>query len=193
MGCPTSAKRSVSSFAEFPGGISVFLLGNYVSPKVLALVEPLVAAHGVELVDVEWASSPHGKILRVTIDNDNGVTVDNCIALSRDISTALDVEELIAEKYSLEVSSPGLDRALKVARDFERQIGRMAKAKLIAPAADGQMALRGTIEAVDGDVLRLNVDGNICETTVDNIREAKLVFDIPSQPKKQNNRRKKNR
>ena len=126
-----------------------------------------------------------GKILRVTIDRDRGVTLDDCAAVSRDLSTALDVEDLIDLKYSLEVSSPGLDRPLQTARDFARQAGRLVKVKLIAPAADGQMALRGDIlgASPEEDTVRMEVDGKTHVVATDNIRSAKLVFELPAQPK----------
>jgi ribosome maturation factor RimP len=183
---------------------------------VRALAEPLVAAHGVELVDIEWASSPGGKVLRVTIERpipiapdsapiapdsapiapdsvsgeDNsgqstggdapgGVNVDDCARVSRDLSTALDAEDFIAPAFNLEVSSPGLNRPLRSARDYRRQLGKLAKLKLIEPAADGQRVLRGTIAAViDEDVIEMEVDGKQHLMRLDNVREAKLVFEI---------------
>src|SRR5690606_12555219 len=112
---------------------------------VRALVEPVVAAHGLELVELEWASGRQGLVLRVVIDHPEpppaepaapaaleagGVTLDDCVRVSRDLSTALDVEDPVAHSYSLEVSSPGIDRPLRSARDFRRQVGRLAKVKL---------------------------------------------------------------
>src|SRR5947208_4927737 len=113
---------------------------------VRAVVQTVVAAHGLDLVDIEWT----GGVLRVFIERrdalerpDSGVTVENCVGVSRDLSTALDVADLIAHAYSLEVSSPGLDRPLTRPADFQRHVGRLAKIKLHAPASDGQLALRG--------------------------------------------------
>lgn len=180
---------------------------------VRALVEPVVVAHGLELVDVEWQSTHHGQVLRVIIerplDEDGpgdateaaaeeaaaegdppgltpiaGVGLGDCVAVSRDLSTALDVEELVDARYNLEVSSPGLDRPLKTARDFRRQVGRLAKVKLLEPAPDGQRVLRGTIVRADDETFEMNVDGNPHRVRLANIDVAKLVFELPQQPKK---------
>lgn len=171
-----------------PGGVDL--------DAVRALVEPLVAAHVLELCDVEWTSSPHGKVLRVTIDSDAGIKVEDCVRVSRDLSTALDVSEIITPAYSLEVSSPGLDRPLRTLRDFSRQIGRLAKVKLKAPAHDGQHVLRGTIVSVqqdDGDspLVNMEVDGNPHAVVLDNIREAKLVFELGNSSKATRDSRKR--
>ena len=161
---------------------------------VRALVEPLARSHGVELVDVEWASGPQGRILRVTIERDDGgdlapmaagvspqaagsgVTLDDCVQVSRDISTALDIEDVVrSSAYSLEVSSPGLDRPLRSRRDFHRHRGLLAKVKLLQPAADGQRVLRGTIVSCEEQLL-LSVDGKEHTVALDDIAQARLVY-----------------
>jgi len=171
---------------------------------VRELVEPVVIAHGLELVELEWQSTHHGQVLRVTIERPledgevaedivsdpsgltpiAGVALEDCVAVSRDLSTVLDVEELVDARYNLEVSSPGLDRPLKTARDFRRQVGRLAKVKLLEPAADGQKVLRGTIVRADDESLEMIVDGNRHQVRLTNIDAAKLVFELPQQPKK---------
>jgi ribosome maturation factor RimP len=178
---------------------------------VRAVAEPVAVAHGLELVDVEWASTHHGMVLRVIIERPlstdrlssdslgepppkpseptvSGVALGDCVGVSRDLSAALDANETIDAKYNLEVSSPGLDRPLTTTRDFRRQLGRLAKIKLVEPAADGQQVLRGTIQSVGEDESRptvcLLVDGNVHEVTLENVQLAKLVFELPSQPKK---------
>jgi ribosome maturation factor RimP len=158
-----------------------------------ALIEP-------ELIDVEWTSNHGGLVLRVFIDRpeaassseassapaavdappQESVTLQDCVLVSRDLSTALDVQDPLTQRYSLEVSSPGLDRPLKTARDYRRQLGRLAKVKLHEPAPDGQMVLRGTIlSAADGSV-EMDVDGNRHRFSLDNVREARLVFELGS-------------
>ena len=163
--------------------------------EVRALVEPLVEAHGLVLHDVVWTTSPAGPILRVTIEHElpadlelvssvgvplqvQGVSMENCVAVSRDINTTLDAIDLIDRAFSLEVSSPGLDRPLKTERDFQRQLGRLAKLKLKAPAPDGQMVLRGTLRAFIDGCVTLLVDGNEHTVALDNIQSAKLVFEL---------------
>jgi len=167
-------------------------LGRQVDVDALrAFVQPVVVAHGLELVDVEWASARGGQILRVYIERPDvsgatrraGVTVDDCAAISRDLSTALDVEELIDRAYHLEVSSPGLNRPLKTIEDFRRQIGRLAKVRLLAPAPDGQTVLRGTITGANDTGFDMDVDGNGHQVALQSVRDAKLVFEVGGQSK----------
>ena len=160
--------------------------------KIRALVSPLLLVHGLDLVDLEWTTGPLGRVLRVIIERPvaagdalgSGVTLEDCVQVSRDVSTVLDVEDIVGPAYSLEVSSPGLDRPLKRAADFRRQLGKLAKLKLVEPAADGQRVLRGSIAAVEDDLVRMDVDGKPHEVRIDNVKEAKLVFELGAQPKK---------
>lgn len=167
---------------------------------VQELCAPLVAAHGLSLYDMEWASSPAGKVLRIFIEKTDaageplgGVNIDDCVAVSRDLSLALDATELISVPYNLEVSSPGADRPLKTARDFMRQVGRLAKLKLKEPAHDGQRVLRGKLLGVEGDIVSIEVDGNHHAVEIANIQLAKLVFELGSQKKKSHKRRPRKR
>lgn len=153
---------------------------------VRALVEPIVQARGFGLWDLEWT----GSILRVFIEHPAqakdplaGVTLDDCAHVSRAVSLALDEADLVPGAYDLEVSSPGLDRPLRNAHDFKRQVGRLAKCKLKEAATDGQMAFRGTILSVVGDAVEMEVDGNRFSVALANIREAKLVFEVGAQAK----------
>ena len=91
------------------------------------LLQPLVDAHGFELVDVEYVKEAGNWYLRAYIDKENGITVDDCEEVSRALSDLLDEEDFISENYILEVSSPGLDRPLKKEKDFARSSARMLK------------------------------------------------------------------
>jgi ribosome maturation factor RimP len=155
--------------------------------KVRALVEPLVTAHLLALVDIEWATSPSGRVLRVVIerpgvaagpDGQAGVTLEDCVNVSRDLSTALDAVDFIPMAYNLEVSSPGLDRPLKSEVDFVRHVGRLAKMKLAKPAVDGQVVLRGTILGVEGGTISIEVDGKTHAVPFADVRQARLVFEL---------------
>jgi ribosome maturation factor RimP len=148
---------------------------------VRAVILPVVDAHGLELCDLEWT----GGVLCVFVEHPSradqplgGVTLDECVAVSRDLSTALDVADLIPHAYNLEVSSPGLNRPLKRAVDFQRSVGKLAKCKLVRPASDGQMALRGTIVSSSDQGIKMEVDGKSFDVALANIREARLVFEV---------------
>ncbi|WP_437323812.1 ribosome maturation factor RimP [Sorangium sp. So ce381] len=169
-----------------PSTRAVFDLG-----RVRDAVAPVLASHGVTLVDLEWTTEREraGWTLRLTIEREDavdaggGVTLEDCADVSRDVSSVLDVEDLIPNHYNLEVSSPGLDRRLRTAAEFARFLGRTAKVKLSRPAPDGQRLLRGELlEAPEGQVAVL-VDGKRIAVPFADVVEARLVFELPSQPK----------
>jgi ribosome maturation factor RimP len=161
--------------------------------RVRAVIEPVLAAHAVELWDLVFTSDRAGWTLRVCIERQGdaaldplaGVSLDDCAAVSRDVSTALDaVDDLIAPSYQLEVSSPGADRALRNASDFRRFQGQLARVKLRRPAPDGQRLLRGTLESATDGFIAVLVDGKRIEAPLDVVEEANLVFELGAQPKR---------
>ena len=105
-----------------------------------------------------------------------GVSVDDCEAVSREVSAQLDVEDPISGNYTLEVSSPGLDRPLFTPAHFERFVGESAKIGLKLPQ-DGRRRLQGRIAGVEGEVIRLDVDGQEFEVAFGNVDKARLVPD----------------
>lgn len=170
---------------------------------VTEAVLPLLSAHGLSLVDVVWCRERGGWTLRVCIERpggnpdapgaQGGITLQDCTRVSRELSAALDVSDLIKHHFSLEVSSPGLDRPLRELADYRRHLGRVAKVKLTAPAPDGQMVLRGPIETPStSDAVAICVDGKTIEVPHAHVKEARLVFELPAQPKKGSQKRQKN-
>jgi ribosome maturation factor RimP len=116
----------------------------------------VVAAHGLDLFDVELTRESQGWIVRVTIDRpgpaatpEDSVSIEDCSTVSRELSAILDVEDPLDRTYTLEVSSPGLDRPLRDEADFRRFAGRMASLVLEAPV-DGQTFFNGRIQGIDG-------------------------------------------
>lgn len=164
--------------------------------KVRAALAPVLASHGVELFDVEWVTDRGGWTLRVFIerpgarDASGGVTLDDCVEVSRDSSAVLDVEDLIPHHYNLEVSSPGLDRKLRGPADFARFVGQLAKVKLGKPAPDGQRVLRGLLEEAPEGRVAVLVDGKRIEVPAADVEEARLVYEL-SVGQKQGQRPKK--
>jgi ribosome maturation factor RimP len=121
-----------------------------IEERVQQIAERVAADNGLELVHAEVAG-PEGKpILRVFIDKPEGVTHEDCSAMSLHLGTVLDVEDFIHSPYTLEVSSPGLERGLYKRRDYERFAGRMAKLKSRVPV-NGQRNFRGRILGLEGD------------------------------------------
>jgi len=164
-----------------------------------AAIAPVLSSHGVDSAEITYQMEPSGWVLRVTVESLRGgagggpVGVDttaDSIALgllaeiSRDISAALDVADIIPNRYHLEVSSPGLERPLRSPRDYARAVGQLAKLRLVAPAPDGQHVLRGRIIETDGASVSMDVDGKTVSTAFANVERAHLIFELPAQPKR---------
>jgi len=122
--------------------------------RVRAVAAPIVRALGLELVDVECVGQGQGMVLRVFIDKPGGVTVHDCEQVHLSLGHALDVEDLVAHAYTLEVSSPGLDRPLKRREDYDRALGKQVNLKLRQPR-EGQWRVVGRLLAVDAQGLTL--------------------------------------
>jgi ribosome maturation factor RimP len=149
------------------------------SAELRELLEPAVTALGYELVGVEFT---HGKtgVLRVYIDHPEGIGVDDCEKVSHQVSGILDVEDPIRGHYALEVSSPGLDRPLYRARDFERFAGSEVDLRLLAPL-DGRRRFKGVLGGLrDGQVVVKMNDDEELVVALEEIDQARLVPDYRS-------------
>jgi len=120
-------------------------------------IEPLIEEDGLEIVDLEFFEGGPASVLRIYVDKAGGVTVDQCANLSRRIGDFLDIEDLIPRRYTLEVSSPGLDRPLTTGADFKRRIGEKVKV-FLKEEVGGKMELLGKIKDFEGENLCLLVD-----------------------------------
>lgn len=138
------------------------------------LLEPGVRALGFELVDIEYARFGGQNVLRVYIDHPDGITVDHCATVSRQVSAALDVEDPIPEAYVLEVSSPGLDRPLVKRADFERYAGETIKVRMLEAVA-GRKNFKGTLVGLEGDAVLVEVDRERYSLPMARIERARLV------------------
>lgn len=141
----------------------------------------VVESHGLEVFDVQLRRESTGWVVRVFIDRpgpsgtpEDSVGIEDCAVVSRELSTVLDVEEPLDRAYTLEVSSPGLDRPLHGARDFERFTGRAAKIVLGEPM-DGQSAFAGRIRGVEDGMLVFEAEGRkLHRIALTNIKRARL-------------------
>jgi ribosome maturation factor RimP len=128
--------------------------------QIRAMASRVAESYGLEIFDVQFRREAHGMVLRIQIDRpgpaataEDSVSVEDCAHVSRDLSAMLDVEDVVPSAYTLEVSSPGLDRPLRRAEDYTRFAGRRAKL-VMREAVDGQTFFRGTLSGLDdGDVL----------------------------------------
>jgi len=144
---------------------------------VSELIGPTVKEKNIELVDVEYIKAGKFWTLRVFIDKNQGVTVSDCQKLSREIEDLIEVHELISEPYTLEVSSPGLDRPLKKEADFLRNKDKPIQVKTYAPI-QGRKNFSGKILDVKDRVLFLKNKDDCLELELANIAQAKLVIEF---------------
>jgi ribosome maturation factor RimP len=147
---------------------------------MLSLIEPIVADHGLELVDVERHQGPPPWTLRVIVDTPRGdglVPVERCAEVSRELAVQLDQGEAIPVRYQLEVSSPGLDRVLAREKDFVSACGREVRLETRAPL-DGRRRFRGRLLAFEAGTLRLEVDGALWSVPFEDVARARAVYEF---------------
>ena len=164
-----------------------------IEDRVREIAERVTLDHGLELVHAEVAG-PEGKpIVRVFIDKPGGVTHEDCSEVSLHLGTILDVEDFIHSPYTLEVSSPGLERGLYKLADFERFAGSMAKIKIHQPL-NGQRSFRGRIVGVEGDKIGFEdkTSGQV-SLSFDMVAKANLELDVEEEFRKAKERELVNR
>jgi ribosome maturation factor RimP len=160
------------------------------SREIQHIVEPVCHANGYELVDVEFTRAQVGWVVRVYIDRPSDVpqtspiSFADCERLSRELSTVLDVEDPVPHAYSLEVSSPGLDRPLRTAAHFQRYAGETVKVALAEPL-EGRKNFKGVVKGVvppgpDATLVVIEVDGAEFRLPIQSIASARLVPDWDS-------------
>ena len=138
------------------------------------MVEPAVSGLGYELVDVQ--ASNGGRLLRLFIDKPGGINVDDCAAVSRHLTRVLAVEGIDYER--MEVSSPGLDRPLRKAGDFERFSGQRAEVRMRTPDAGGRRKFVGVLRGVAEGRVNLELDGRLVALALEDLERAKLVPEL---------------
>ena len=144
---------------------------------VTGLIGPVFRENNIELVDVEYKKVGKTWTLKVFIDKNGGVTIDDCQKLSREIEDLIEVHELIDVSYVLEVSSPGLDRSLKKEHDFLRNKGKQIQVKTFSPVNNNKQ-FTGTIRDFTNATLLLEVNNSIWEVKLDKIAQAKLIIEF---------------
>jgi ribosome maturation factor RimP len=145
------------------------------SEKLTALVGQVVEPMGYELVGVEYlAGRESGSLLRVYIDQEQGITLDDCTAVSRQLSAVLDVEDPVKENYTLEVSSPGLDRPLFYEAHFQQYTGSRVRLRM-ALKIEGRRRFEGILKGMQDQDIVLEVDGEEFLLPLDQVETARLV------------------
>jgi ribosome maturation factor RimP len=151
--------------------------------RLQELLEPLAEGQGLELVDLELLRPRRGRTtLRIFLDRPGGVTLDEITRFSRVAGELLDVHDLIPESYNLEVSSPGLTRELKLAKDYQRYSGRLVRLTTRAPI-DGRQVHRGILLGLEEDRAILEEEGRVWKIPLAEIARARLDLDMKKMTK----------
>lgn len=148
------------------------------SDRIGEIATRVAVSEGLELVEVEYRGGPHNRIVRIFIDKPGGVTLADCENLSHQVGTILDVEDVVPEHYTLEVSSPGLDRKLLKPQDYERFAGKRARLKLRHPI-EGRSNFTGRLAGLDQGQALLDVEGGSrLRFPLDEVALARLVIEL---------------
>jgi len=151
--------------------------------RVRAISQPILEALQLELVDVEYKRTGRDAILRLFVDKEGGITLDDCAHFSTEFSAVMDIEDFIPCEYNLEVSSPGLDRPLKTAADYERFKGRLVKVRTYELFADDSGNKRKTFLGYldglqDGNVVLKLTEGQTASIPLERVAKANLDFEF---------------
>jgi len=144
------------------------------SAQVVSVIEPVVTGLGYELLGAEFGQAENGQTLRVYIDKTDGIVMEDCASVSRQLNAVLDVEDTIKSAYLLEVSSPGVDRPLFTVAHFSAQIGQQIKVKMLE-GVNGRRNFKGTLVAVENNSAVVEVDGIDYELAVEDVEQAYLI------------------
>jgi len=148
-----------------------------VEQRCEALVQPILDEHQYELWDVEYVKEGSNYYLRVYADKEGGITIDDCVTISRALEAKLDEEDFIEEAYILEVSSPGLGRPLRRERDFEKSLGAEVEVKLYK-AWNGEKEFTGILKSYTKDTVLLALDEEEHEFQKNEIALIRLAIDL---------------
>ena len=145
---------------------------------VSLLAEPLLTEYGMELVDVEFQFERGRWTLRIFIDKQGGITIDDCASISRELGDLIEAEDIIHLSYVLEVSSPGLNRPLKKEDDFIRSIGKMVQLKMSRPVNKRRNFTGCLADIKEGMITLIMDDDNVAELPLNEIEKARLKYEF---------------
>ena len=150
---------------------------NFVIREVSRLIEPVLDEMDFELVDVEYLSERGRWVLRIYVDREGGITVNDCAQVSREIGALIDVKDIFQHDYVLEVSSPGLNRSLKREKDFLRALGKKIKIKMRTPV-EGRKIFTGYLRGFRDGTLALDVAGSMFSLSLKDVEKANMVYEF---------------
>lgn len=154
-----------------------------VAERLTEVIEQIATPLGMELVDLEYKREGRDMVVRVFLDKEGGITLDDCAEVSRELSDILDVEDIISGHFNLEVSSPGICRPLKKVADFQRYAGKLIKVRTYDMWADDQGNKRktflGTLTGIEGGVIGVDLqEGQHAAIPLEKVAKANLEFEF---------------
>ena len=151
-------------------------MSDRVIERVREFADSLLPAMGLELFDVQFRREGHGWVLRLVVDREEGVKLDDCSRVSRETSDFLDVEDIIEHPYHLEVSSPGLERPLRTVEECRRHLGKKARFK-VKEEVDSRRVIIGELQSIDKDEISvLSEEGKTFKLNWENVQKARLTL-----------------
>jgi ribosome maturation factor RimP len=151
-------------------------MSDAVIERVREFADSLLPAMGLELFDVQFRREGHGWVLRLVVDREEGVKLDDCSRVSRETSDFLDVEDIIEHPYHLEVSSPGLERPLRTVEECRRHLGKKARFK-VKEEVDSRRVIIGELQSIDKDEISvLSEEGETFKLNWENVQKARLTL-----------------
>ena len=152
-------------------------LADLVIRDVNRIIEPVLDEMGFELVDIEYLSE-HGRwVLRIYVDGEGGITLDDCARVSNEIGDLIDVNDIFEHEYVLEVSSPGLNRPLKKVKDFIWATGKKVTLKTVSPV-NGRRKFTGILKSFNEGALAIQTDNDLFSLPLKNVEKANLVYEF---------------
>jgi len=150
---------------------------NSVIENIQHILEPILINKNLELVDLEFQKEGIGNVLRLFIDKTGGVTVEDCASISRELSTLMDINEILEEKYVLEVSSPGLRRPLKKIDDYKKYKGFLVLVKTNEPI-ESRKVFKGYLKDTNDEGIEIDISGSLHRISYNQIKKANLEIDF---------------
>jgi ribosome maturation factor RimP len=145
--------------------------------RIQAIANPILLNEGLELVEIQYRREARGWVLRLYIDKEGGVTLDDCTRISQEVGRSLDVEDFILTPYTLEVSSPGLTRPLKDEKDFIRYRNHLIKVKTFSPI-ESLRQFKGKLLKVSESQIEIETEGGIFQIPLSNVAKANLELEF---------------
>jgi ribosome maturation factor RimP len=152
------------------------MMTKLIVDRVRAIAGPVLSNEGIELVEIEYRREARGWVLRLFIDKEGGVTVDDCSRISQEVGRYLDVEDFILVPYTLEISSPGLTRPLKNEKDFVKYRNHWIRVKTFNPVQNRRQ-FKGKLIGVSENRIEMEVDGGVFQIPLSDVARANLEID----------------